>query len=134
MPKVICTLPNAAHEINGVKFTPADGGVLSEELTPEQAEQFLSIPGYAEHEVDHDEVARVKAAAAAAAQSEAAEAAEAAKRAKAAATQKPATAAKTTKSVKAATPPAAPTVEPVEPPADAADAPAPDKDADESVF
>lgn len=49
MPKVICTLPNASAEINGVKFSPAEGGMLSDEVSAEQAEAFLSIPGYVEH-------------------------------------------------------------------------------------
>ena len=49
MPKVICTLPNAATEISGVKFTPADGGMLSEELSADRAAGFLAIPGYVEH-------------------------------------------------------------------------------------
>lgn len=49
MPKVLCTLPNASAEINGVAFTPADGGMLSEELSADRAAGFLAIPGYVEH-------------------------------------------------------------------------------------
>ena len=49
MPKVLCTLPNASAEINGVAFTPADGGMLSEELSADRAAGFLVIPGYVEH-------------------------------------------------------------------------------------
>ncbi len=45
--QVICDLPNASLEISGVKFTPLDdGGVLSEPISDEQAEAFISIPGY----------------------------------------------------------------------------------------
>lgn len=48
MPKVICTRPNASTNINGVKFTPTEDhtGVISEEISAEAAELFLSIPGY----------------------------------------------------------------------------------------
>ena len=53
MPKVLCTLPNASAEINGVAFTPADGGMLSEELSADRAAGFLVIPGYVEHAEDH---------------------------------------------------------------------------------
>ena len=52
MPKVLCTLPNASAEINGVAFTPADGGMLSEELSADRAAGFLVIPGYVEHAED----------------------------------------------------------------------------------
>lgn len=48
MPKVKCTLPNAANEINGVKFVShASGGMVSEEISEEQAANFAAIPGYA---------------------------------------------------------------------------------------
>lgn len=48
MPKVICTLENASDEISGVKFTPhPDGGVVSEEISEDQAAAFTSVPGYA---------------------------------------------------------------------------------------
>lgn len=46
MAKVICTLPNAADLINGVVFTPCPDGMISEDITDEQAENFASIPGY----------------------------------------------------------------------------------------
>lgn len=46
MPKVICTLPNAASVINGVKFEPHDLGLISEDISKDQAEYFLSIQGY----------------------------------------------------------------------------------------
>ncbi len=50
MPQVLCTLPNAAEEISGFKFTPVEGGVLSEEIGDETALSiFLSIPGYSLH-------------------------------------------------------------------------------------
>jgi hypothetical protein len=47
MAQVICKLPNASEEISGVKFTAHDGGMLSEEISDEQAARFASIPGYA---------------------------------------------------------------------------------------
>jgi nucleoid-associated protein YgaU len=74
MPKVICTLPNAAAEINGVKFSLVEGGMLSDEVSAEQAESFLAIPGYAEHKEDPEAEARRKAEIAAQAQREADEA------------------------------------------------------------
>lgn len=46
MPKVLCTLPNASEEINGVKFVTHAKGMLSEEIDDEQAAHFTSIPGY----------------------------------------------------------------------------------------
>ena len=48
MPKVICTRPNASLNINGVNFTPTEDGtgVLSDEISDDAAELFLSIPGY----------------------------------------------------------------------------------------
>lgn len=105
MPKVICTLPNAATEISGVKFTPADGGVRSEDITAEQLASFLAIPGYVEHHEDADEVARLADEVAAEAQRVADEAAQKAAAAKPA----PKAAAKPQKPAKAE--PAAP-VEP----------------------
>ena len=48
MPKVICKLPNASLNINGVNFTPtADKmAIISEEISDAVTELFLSIPGY----------------------------------------------------------------------------------------
>lgn len=45
--RVICTRPNAAELISGVRFTQTDGGMLSDELSEEQAKAFAEIPGYA---------------------------------------------------------------------------------------
>lgn len=48
MPKVICTLENAADEISGYKFTalPDGAGKISEDLPEDVAAVFLSITGY----------------------------------------------------------------------------------------
>lgn len=46
MPKLLCTLPNASEEISGVKFVPHAAGMLSEDVSDEQAAKFASIPGY----------------------------------------------------------------------------------------
>lgn len=46
MPKVICILPNASDEISGVKFSSHDLGKISDELSDEQFQRFLSIDGY----------------------------------------------------------------------------------------
>ena len=48
MPKVICTRPNASLNINGVNFTPTEDGtgVISDEVSDDAAELFLSIDGY----------------------------------------------------------------------------------------
>ena len=58
MPRVICDLPNASAEISGVNFHKLDdGGLISDEISQEQAELFASIPGYA---IDEDEREPVK--------------------------------------------------------------------------
>lgn len=48
MAKVICKLPNASEEISGVKFKahPDGAGMVSEDISDEQAAHFASIPGY----------------------------------------------------------------------------------------
>ncbi len=46
MAKVLCTLPNASAEINGVKFEAHANGMLSEEVSDEVAAEFSAIPGY----------------------------------------------------------------------------------------
>lgn len=55
MPKVICTRPNASTNINGVNFTPTEDGtgVISDEISTEVAELFLSIDGY--HQADESD-------------------------------------------------------------------------------
>lgn len=85
MPKVLCTLPNASDEINGVKFSAIEGGALSEDLTAEQADVFLSIPGYVEHQEDTEADAKVARLAAEESERKAAEAEAKALAAKAAA-------------------------------------------------
>lgn len=45
--RVICTLPNAAEEINGVPFERTESGMLSGDLPDVESERFLAIPGYA---------------------------------------------------------------------------------------
>jgi hypothetical protein len=47
VPKVICDLENASNLINGVKFSEFDGvGLISDEISEEQAAHFCGIPGY----------------------------------------------------------------------------------------
>lgn len=46
MPKVLCVLPNASEEIGGIKFTQHANGMLSEDISDEQAHRLASIPGY----------------------------------------------------------------------------------------
>lgn len=47
MPRVLCKLPNASENINGVPFVShADGGMVSADISDEQAAAFASIPGY----------------------------------------------------------------------------------------
>jgi hypothetical protein len=44
---VICTLPNAAEEINGVAFEAhPDGYRIAHDVPVDEAENFASIPGY----------------------------------------------------------------------------------------
>ena len=47
MAKVLCTLPNASDEISGVEFTEQSNGMLSAEISAEQAAAFCAVPGYA---------------------------------------------------------------------------------------
>lgn len=58
MPKVICTHPNASNLIDGVNFSAHPRGVISEDISEEQAKRFASIPGY---EVDGQELADLRA-------------------------------------------------------------------------
>lgn len=55
--QVICTLPNAASEINGVAFSEHPNGRISDPIDTATAERFLRIPGYvaAESGVSEDE-------------------------------------------------------------------------------
>ncbi len=47
MAQVLCKLPNASELINGVKFSPQGKvGMISEDITDEQAAHFLQIKGY----------------------------------------------------------------------------------------
>lgn len=46
MPKVLCTLPNASSDIGGIKFEQHAKGMLSEDISDEQAKRLASIPGY----------------------------------------------------------------------------------------
>lgn len=47
MSHVICTLPNAADEINGIPFKAhAKGKISVEKLSEDRAKAFASIPGY----------------------------------------------------------------------------------------
>ena len=47
MSKIICKLPNASLEINGIAFEPHRFGVISKEpLDAEQVAFFTSIQGY----------------------------------------------------------------------------------------
>lgn len=46
MPKILCIRPNASDEISGVKFTPVEEGMLSEDISDDTAAAFLEIDGY----------------------------------------------------------------------------------------
>lgn len=46
MARVVCTRPNAAEEISGVKFEQIEGGMLSEEIDQETVDMFLEVGGY----------------------------------------------------------------------------------------
>jgi len=59
--RIICKLPNASEEINGVPFTQVEGGMASEDLDAETAANFLTIPGYEEF-VEADDGKKKKAA------------------------------------------------------------------------
>lgn len=68
MVQILCTLPNASDEISGVKFTKTDKGMLSADITDEQAAGFLSINGYkvlgdedGDGDVDGDDLGALRA-------------------------------------------------------------------------
>jgi hypothetical protein len=44
--RVLCTLPNAAEEISGVRFERTDAGMLSADLDADAARAFARIRGY----------------------------------------------------------------------------------------
>jgi hypothetical protein len=46
MARVLCTLENASGDISGVKFSPTDVGMLSEEISAELAAEWATIPGF----------------------------------------------------------------------------------------
>lgn len=50
--RVLCTLPNAGKRIGGILFEPAEGGMLSEEVSDDIAIRLLSIPGYVDPGAD----------------------------------------------------------------------------------
>ncbi len=45
--RVICNIPNGSDEISGVKFGPQESGQrVSEEISDEQGQRFLSVKGF----------------------------------------------------------------------------------------
>lgn len=46
MAQVICTLPNASEDINGLQFAAVDGGMLSADASDEQVAYLTSIEGF----------------------------------------------------------------------------------------
>lgn len=51
MAKVLCTLPNASTEINGIKFVSHKLGMISEEIDdPKVVKDLLTIPGFHLHD------------------------------------------------------------------------------------
>lgn len=54
MARVLCTRPNAAEEISGVKFEQVEGGMLSEEIDQETVDMFLEVGGYEVHAGEDD--------------------------------------------------------------------------------
>ncbi len=62
--KVICNLPNASEEINGIKFVHTEEGVISADVLEDAvAKQFDGIPGYTLVEAEPAKVAKVAKAA-----------------------------------------------------------------------
>lgn len=49
---VTCTRPNASVEIDGVKFTETEAGMVSEPVDDDVAERFCRITGYSAADVD----------------------------------------------------------------------------------
>lgn len=46
MARVLCTRPNASDEISGVQFEQHEDGMLSVDISDDQAAAFTEIPGY----------------------------------------------------------------------------------------
>ena len=46
MARVKCSLVNASEKINGIAFASVPGGMLSEEISDEQAAAFTAIKGF----------------------------------------------------------------------------------------
>ncbi len=46
--RVVSTKPNASSNISGVRFEACPKGMVSELISDEQADRFLTIPGYVE--------------------------------------------------------------------------------------
>lgn len=46
MPRILCKLPNASTEINGINFSEDHGDMVSESVDETTAKHFASIPGY----------------------------------------------------------------------------------------
>ena len=44
--RVLCSLPNASANINGVAFETHPGGMISESIGDDLASQFAAIPGF----------------------------------------------------------------------------------------
>lgn len=44
--RVLCTLPNASELIGGVRYTKTDLGMLSDEISADEAARLARIPGY----------------------------------------------------------------------------------------
>ena len=44
--RVLCTLPNASTEIDGVAFSAVDGGMLSDDVDDAVGNRWLTIPGF----------------------------------------------------------------------------------------
>ena len=47
--KIKCTLPNASEEMNGIRFVAEADGVMvsAQDVAPDLAKIFLSVPGFA---------------------------------------------------------------------------------------
>lgn len=47
--RVLCTLPHASEEIDGVAFSRVDGGMLSADVDESVGNRWLTIPGFVAH-------------------------------------------------------------------------------------
>ena len=79
--KIVCKLPYASEDIDGIQFKKRGDAMVSEDVDKETADRFAAIPGFSVLTTGKDDDADAEAKAAAKAEKEAEKAAKAAAKA-----------------------------------------------------